>query len=342
LLKWFQFNQRNLPWRKNRDPYRIWISEVMLQQTQVAKVIPYFINFSNKFPDINSLAKGTLHDVLKLWEGLGYYARARNLYQAAALINKNHQGKIPQNYSILIKLPGIGDYIASAVLSQAFKLPYPVVDGNVKRILSRFFLINSPVNLSNSKKIFAKKAEKLLDQNHPGDYNQAMMELGAIICKPQNPLCEKCPITEFCDAFLNNKQNQFPIKAKKKPVPQYHIAVGVIFKEGKVLMIQRRNSGLLGGLWEFPGGKIKKGESATNACIREMKEKVNAEVTQLEFLTEIKHIYSHFKIRMEIFKCNYSSGEIIPKEHQGFRWIRIKKISDFPVHSANLKILPLL
>ena len=340
LLKWFHTNQRKLPWRENRDPYKIWISEVMLQQTQVNTATPYFIKFIKRFPDIKSLANANTQEVLKLWEGLGYYARARNMFRAAQMINQNHGSKIPKDYKDAIKLPGFGDYITAAVLSQAFNLPYPVVDGNVKRVLSRIFLIDSPVNSSNSKNVFKDKAALLLDQVHPGDFNQAKMELGALVCKPNNPLCMNCPVSEYCQAFLENKQTFYPVKIKKKPIPKYKFVVGIIHKNGRVLIVRRKSTGLLGGLWEFPGGKIKKGENTVNACSREMREKVNVTISQTEFVTEIKHAYTHFKIKMEIFKCQYSSGKISLKEHQDFRWITINEISDFPVHRANLKILP--
>jgi A/G-specific adenine glycosylase len=342
LLKWFQANQRKLPWRENRDAYKIWISEVMLQQTQVNTVIPYFIKFIKQFPNIKSLANANTQEVLKLWEGLGYYARARNMFRAAQMINQNHEGKIPIDYKETINLPGFGDYITAAVLSQAFNLPYPVVDGNVKRLLSRVFLIDSPVKSSKSKKTFKDKAALLLDQTHPGDFNQAMMELGALVCKPNNPLCMNCPVSKYCNAFLENKQNSFPVKTKKKPVPEYQIVVGIIYKNGRVLIVQRKSTGLLGGMWEFPGGKIKKDENANDACIREMKEKVNLTISLPEFVTEIKHAYTHFKIKMEIIRCQYLSGKISLKEHQDFRWIKINEISDYPVHRANLKILQFL
>jgi A/G-specific adenine glycosylase len=342
ILTWFQINQRQLPWRENRDLYKIWISEVMLQQTQVSTVTPYFIKFIKRFPDIKTLAMADTQEVLKLWEGLGYYARARNMLRAAQMIIQNHEGKIPKDYKEAIKLPGFGDYITAAVLSQAFNLPYPVVDGNVKRVLSRVFLIDSPVNSSKSKNVFKEKAGLLLDQANPGDFNQALMEIGALVCKPQNPLCLNCPVSKYCKAFLEKKQTHFPVTIKKKPIPEYQIVVGLIQRNGCLLIVQRKSTGLLGGLWEFPGGKINNGESAKEACIREMKEKVNVVFSLPEFVTEIKHAYTHFKIKMKIFECKYSSGKISLKEHPDFRWIKIDEISDYPVHRANLKILPFL
>jgi len=342
LLNWFQKNQRKLPWREDRDPYKIWIAEVMLQQTQVTTVSPYFIKFIKQFPDITSLANADTQLVLKLWEGLGYYARARNMHRAAQKLIQNYDGKIPTNYDDIKQLPGFGDYISAAVLSQAFNLPYSVVDGNVKRVLSRVFQIASPVNSSKSKKAFAGKADLLLDQVDPGDFNQAMMELGAVVCKPQHAFCPNCPVSKYCRAYLENKQNHYPVSIKKKPVPEHKIVVGIIHKNGRVLIVQRQSNGLLGGLWEFPGGRIKNGERGEKACSREMKEKVNADVMQPEFVTELKHAYTHFKIKMEIFKCRYASGKISLNEHQDFRWIRINEISDYPVHKANLKILPFL
>lgn len=343
LRGWYRQVHRKLPWRKTDDPYRIWVSEVMLQQTQVTTVIPYFENFIEKFPTVSDLAAADPQAVLKAWEGLGYYARARNLHKAAQVVSNHLAGEIPQDYSDFRNLPGVGDYIAAAVQSIAFEQPYPVVDGNVKRVLARLFQMEAPVNDSASLKIFQEVAAMVLDQQHPGEYNQAMMELGAMICRPQNPLCTECPVSEFCRAYKTGWQDEFPRRRKKEKTPQYHIAVGVV-RKGKYLLITRRaESGLLGGLWEFPGGKVREGkETAAEACVREIKEEVNLEIKVGSYLTTVRHAYTHFKIVMDVFLCDYLSGEVALKGPVDYKWITVEEIEQYPFPKANHKFIPLL
>ena len=240
LITWYRANQRDLPWRRSNTPYHIWVSEVMLQQTQVKTVLNYYHRFLTKFPGIQRLAAADLQAVLKAWEGMGYYARARNLHRAAKTVMQDHGGRIPDQWETFRSLPGVGDYIAAAVLSIAFNQPYPVVDGNVKRVLARLHKIYAPVNRPGSDKQFKKAAARLLDPGRPGDFNQAMMELGALVCKPRNPLCDACPITRMCRAYQTRQVDQFPKRQKLKATPQYHIAVGVIYKNRRVLITRRK------------------------------------------------------------------------------------------------------
>ena len=230
LLAWFKDYQRDMPWRRTEDPYRIWVSEVMLQQTQVKKVVGYYERFIARFPDVQHLAAAPLQDVLKVWEGLGYYARARNLHKAAQVIVDELDGKIPVDYATFRKLPGVGDYSAAAVQSIAFDAPYAAVDGNIKRVLARLFLMEAPINDTKSAKVFQQQADDLLDPNAPGFFNQAMMELGAMVCRPQSPTCLVCPVNSFCEAFHTARQDEFPYRRETKPVPEHHLAVGVIYK----------------------------------------------------------------------------------------------------------------
>jgi len=246
LINWYRRNHRKLPWREADDPYRIWVSEVMLQQTQVGTVIPYYRRFLEQFSTVQALAEVDLQTVLKAWEGLGYYARARNLHKASQVVLNHHAGKIPHDYSDFRKLPGVGEYIAAAVQSIAFGQAYPVVDGNVKRVLARLFQIEAPVNDSASTKIFQEIAATALDRQHPGEHNQAMMELGAVICRPQNPYCNQCPVSEFCRAFETGRQDEFPRRKEREKTPQYHIAVGVVRKGKRLLITRRAENGLLG------------------------------------------------------------------------------------------------
>jgi A/G-specific adenine glycosylase len=342
LLSWFDKNQRNLPWRETSNPFFIWISEVMLQQTQVKKALDYYENFINKFPDIHCLAQTDLQDVLKAWEGMGYYARARNLHKASQLIVDEMNGVIPDNYADFRRLPGAGAYITAAVLSLAFDKPYAVVDGNVKRVISRLLRIDAPVSSSSSRKIFHEKADLLLDRSKPGAFNQAMMELGALICRPKNPDCNACPVASFCLAFKTKDQAKFPVTIRARETPEYHISVAVIFKNERVLITRRKSDGLLGGLWEFPGGRRQEGEPADIACIRNIKEKINLNIDNLDFMTHVNHAYSHFKIQIDVFRCRFKSGRVALHGPVDYRWILLDEIAEFPFHAAHHKFIPML
>ncbi len=342
LLSWYGKSHRRLPWREIRDPYRIWVSEVMLQQTQVRTVIPYYQKFIEKFPEVRALASVDLEEVLKSWELLGYYARARNLHRAAKIVMEKYGGVIPDSYSRFIELPGVGEYVAAAVMSIAFRQPYPVLDGNVKRVLTRLWTLNFPVNdLKNRKKISAK-LHAIFNENKPGEFNQAIMELGAVICKPRRPDCQACPVSKFCRAYQAGRQEKFPLKGVKKPLPEHAIAVGVIENEGKILITRRKEEGLLGGLWEFPGGKIGTGETAADACVREITEEVNLAVSVTEHLARVKHAYSHFRIIMDVYLCKFREGAVELNGPVDFRWISLLEIDRYPYPAATHKILPLV
>jgi len=342
LIQWYETHRRELPWRKTRNPYRIWVSEVMLQQTQVQTVIPYYDNFVRAYPDVASLAEADLQSVLKSWEGMGYYARARNLHRAARRLQAEMKGRVPSNWVEFRSLPGVGDYIAAAVLSIAFDQPYAVVDGNVKRVLTRLSMVDAPVNRSGSMGIFQQMAEALLDRSYPGTFNQAVMELGALICTPRDPSCTTCPLIKDCRAFLAGRVGAYPRKEKRKPIPQYHIAVGVVEKNGRLLITRRSSDVMLGGLWEFPGGKVQKGETPEAGCIREIKEEVNLTVSVESHLTRVRHAYSHFKIILDVFRCWYISGRVYRRGPVAHRWVSLRQLDRYPFPGANRKFLNLL
>jgi A/G-specific adenine glycosylase len=342
LMGWYDKYQRSLPWRKTSNPYHVWVSEVMLQQTQVNTVIPYYLKFIRRFPDVQTLARADLRQVLKAWEGLGYYARARNLHRAANMVAIEFQGDIPDTAEAFQRLPGVGAYIASAVQSIAFNHPLPVVDGNVKRVLARLFEIDTPINGSGTPKAFFKFAECLIDMKQPGKFNQAIMELGAMICRPKRPDCAICPVRSSCKAQKNQKIEDFPVRLKSKSVPEYHVSVGVVRRNGRVLITQRSPEGLLGGLWEFPGGRIRRKERPEQACIRELKEEVNLKAKIDTPVTQIRHAYSHFKIRMDVFLCGYVSGKVRLNGPVDYRWISPKEIGKYPFPRANHKFFPAL
>ncbi|MEE4312473.1 MAG: A/G-specific adenine glycosylase [candidate division KSB1 bacterium] len=342
LLSWFNENKRDLPWRRTTNPYHIWISEVMLQQTQVIKVVGYYERFIERFPDIESLAQADLHDVLRLWEGLGYYSRARNLHKAAQVVLENCSGEMPANYDRFLTLPGVGPYIAAAVTSRAFGAPYAVVDGNVKRVLSRIMRIDAPVNTTDSEKQFRETAAQLLDADHPGAFNESMMELGALTCRPQNPVCIECPVSFSCRAYETGTQTAYPRRLSRKKTPTHHIGVGVILEDESFLIIRRPLNGLLGGLWEFPGGRASKDESTEQACVRKIREKLAIEVSIDSKMTTIRHAYTHFKIVMDVYLCRHVSGEVALNGPIDSRWITFNEIGQFAFHIANHKFMPKL
>ncbi len=342
LLGWYHENHRPLPWRQTDDPYHIWVSEVMLQQTQVNTVIPYYERFLACFPDIETLAGADLQDVLKIWEGLGYYARARNLHRAAQMVVTDSNGTIPSAIEEFRKFPGVGEYIAAAVMSIAFHQPHAVVDGNVKRVLARLLCLDVAVNETGTRKVFRIESEKLLDPLNSGEFNQGMMDLGARICTPARPDCAACPISTHCCAYHRKEIRRYPKRSPARSIPEYHIATGVVYKRGKVLITRRQPEGLLGGLWEFPGGKVDEGETQEEACVREIKEEANLTVSVRSYLTRVRHAYSHFRIEMDVYECDYTSGRVKLNGPVDFRWVSLSQLDQFPFPKANLKFIPLL
>jgi A/G-specific adenine glycosylase len=342
LLAWYGASRRRLPWRLTRDPYRIWVSEVMLQQTQVATAVPYYHRFLKRFPDLETLAQADLQEVLKLWEGLGYYARARNLRRAAALVRAEHGGRVPRSWEGFRRLPGVGDYIAAAVLSIAFEAPHAVVDGNVKRVLARLFAIEDAANSAAAKAVFREAAEGLLERRRPGDFNQAVMELGALVCTPRAPRCASCPLGGFCRAHARGEESAYPRRKAPRKVPEALIAVGVVRRNGRLLITRRRPEGLLGGLWEFPGGKVREGEDPRAACARELLEEVGLKVAVGGRLARVRHAYSHLRIVMEVFWCRAPAGRVRLNGPVDFRWVRAQELARYPFPGANRKFMPLI
>ena len=342
LVRWYHDHHRSLPWRDTKDPYRIWVSEVMLQQTQVKTAVPYYQRFLSVFPNLERLAEAELETVLKIWEGLGYYARARNLHRAAQLVAGQLGGRIPDTWEKFRQLPGVGDYIASAVLSIAFNQPYAAVDGNVKRVLARLLRVDEPVNQSRGLSMVKAAADTLLDRRNPSVFNQAMMDLGAIVCLPKRPNCDDCPLRGHCGAFHEGNIHEYPRRTRRKPSPTHRIAVAVIYREERILITRRPSDGLLGGLWEFPGGKIERGEDPASACLREIKEEVNLHVAIDSHLTQVKHAYTHFKVIIEVYRCRYLSGKVKLRGPEDYRWVTLDELPRFPFPKANLKFIHLL
>jgi A/G-specific adenine glycosylase len=339
LVTWFRKNQRTMPWREAPLPYFIWVSEMMLQQTQVDTVIPYFHRFIAAFPTVQSLAAAPQQDVLKLWEGLGYYSRARNFHKAAIIITNEFNGELPTTYEDLQKLPGIGPYCAAAIASIAFEKPIPVVDGNVLRVFARVWGISDDIRQTKVRQEIFNRLIPFIEKEKPSDFNQGIMELGALICKPQKPLCENCPISYACYAYQNNKIAELPFKTKAAKSPHYDIGVGVIWHNQKFLIARRKETQMLGGLWEFPGGKKTDNETIEETVLREIKEETGLTVKVISPMPPVKHTYTHFKITLTAFHCIYESGEATPNTSDEIKWIEIKDIPNYPFPKANLKVL---
>ncbi len=339
LHEWYEKSKRDLPWRRSADPYAIWISEVMLQQTQVKTATPYFHRFMQRFPDVFSLARADLQSVLKHWEGLGYYSRARNLHKAAGIVVDQMDGCFPDHWEAVRQLPGIGDYIASAVLSIAFDQPYAVVDGNVKRVLARLFCLDWPVNQPSIHRFFQAVANQLMDRESPGDHNQAMMELGALVCTPRQPDCRGCPLSGYCRALKKKAVEAFPKRNKRAPLPVRRVVMGLVQKHGRILLVQRQENEMLGGLWEFPGGEVDGNVDPRQVCQQMIKASVNLDVAVDKRLATVSHTYTHFKLRMQVYQCHWRSGRVRLKGPADFRWAAISRISNLPLHGAMHKAL---
>lgn len=342
LVGWYLENRRVLPWRETADPYAIWVSEVMLQQTRVETAVPYYRRFMARFPGVAELAAADVQEVLKLWEGLGYYARARNLHQAAGSVAADHGGLLPDDPGAFRKLKGVGDYIAAAVMSIAFGRPCAVVDGNVKRVLARLLRMAVPVNGHDAYPVFEKAAASLLDPADPGRFNQALMELGALVCRPRRPNCGACPVSRFCRAHLAGQAEAYPLRIRKPPVPTRAMVAGVVRKGRRMLITRIPPEGLLGGLWEFPGGAVAEGEEASLSCIRHIRERTGLSVADCRHLGRIRHAYTHFKVVVDLFACRWTSGAVHLDGPADFRWIDAGELAHFPLPGTHHKFMPLL
>lgn len=361
FLFWYEKEKRNLPWRVNLDPYRIWISEIMLQQTRVDTVIDYYYRFMTEFPTIEQLAQAPEEKLLKIWEGLGYYSRARNLKIAAQQIMDNFDGKMPQTIKELLSLKGIGPYTAGAIGSIAFHLPAPAVDGNVMRVVSRLFEITEDISKSSSRKIFEETMNHIISPNRPGDFNQAMMDLGSAICTPTSPKCFNCPIKSYCISFKKQTMEQFPVKTKKlKPKDVYYMAYIIENNQKELLIEQREEQGLLANMWMFPMKEITKEnylllqqswvkdekqlslmEDEPFLVAEESSEMVSPYtdvVWQKKSLGEVTHIFSHLKWHILIFYGRATTNQVLnTRQH----WVKETDFSTYVFPKPQQKMVDL-
>ncbi len=342
LLAWWDEGHADLPWRRRRDPYAVWVAEVMLQQTQIATVIPYYERWMARFPTVQGLAAAQLDDVLKQWEGLGYYSRARNLHEAARVVVHELGGEVPDTVEGLRRLKGIGPYTAGAIASIAFGRRAAILDGNVIRVLSRLADLTQDVTQSKTRRLLWRLAEALLPEARPGDYNQALMELGQQICTPAAPACHVCPVATFCLARQRGTQLERPVRPPRKNRPHYDVAAGVIWRGERFLIAQRPAQGLLGGLWEFPGGKREAGETLAEALRREIREELAIDIEVGAPLARIEHGYTHFRITLQAFQARYVAGE---PQHIGVAdhaWVTLQEVERFAFAVTDRKILAAL
>jgi A/G-specific adenine glycosylase len=314
----------------------------MLQQTRVPTVIPYYERFLRRFPAVRRLARARLDTLLKLWEGLGYYGRARNMHQAAREIVSRFDGQMPRSRDELLTLPGIGRYTAGAIASIAFGEREPLVDGNIERVLCRVFRIRGNPKDAAIRKTIWSLAEKLLPDEEVGHFNQALMELGSEVCTPRSPRCTDCPIEQLCEARRHGDQDSLPARARKKPLPLHIVAVGVIYRGGRMLIDKRKPEGLLGGLWEFPGGKVRPGESLEAALGREVREELDIAIEVGTELAVVDHAYTHFRVRIHAFECRHVSGNPRCIACADFKWVRPSDLGRYAFPAANERIIETL
>lgn len=337
LLDWYDRNARPLPWRATKDPYAILVSEFMLQQTQVSTVIPYFERFMRRFPTVGALAEAGEDEVLAAWKGLGYYRRARNLHRAAQAVVAEYGGELPRTAEELRRLPGVGAYTAAAVASIAFGEPVPVLDGNVLRVMARVLGEERPVDQAPAQRRMREHLSALIPKDRPGDFNQALMELGATLCSPTNPGCGACPVACGCAARAQGDPGRLPVKAKRVSVRVERRVAGVLFAADRVLLVQRPAGALLGGLWEFPNveGSGEEGEASLKGWVEE---RLGLPVERWERLGEVEHRFSHLHWIVEVVAARVSACEVAEAASPPFAWVTAGAFEEKAVPKAMQKV----
>lgn len=342
LLKWFSRAARDLPWRRTKDPYAIWVSEMMLQQTRVETVIPYYRRFMKRFPTVVRLARARHDSLLRMWQGLGYYRRAKHMHETARHVLREWQGAFPHDPAVLVRLPGFGAYTTAAFLSIIHRKPLPAIDGNVIRVMSRVLAIRSYPDRVVIDRVIRPALVKLISRRSPGNFNQALMELGATICRPTHADCPRCPVRKHCRAY-GTMTNPAMLPVKKRPLRRKRplvIAVGVIRRGDRTLILKRPEEKILGGLWEFPGGKVHLGEEPSDACIREVLEETGLEVAVKGKIIDFVHHYSHYSVHLHFFDCVVLRGKCRPQEP--FRWVQKAGFEKYAFPAANARVIRLI
>ena len=339
LLDWFNKRKRDLPWRRDYTPYKVWVSEVMLQQTQMERGVAYFKRWMGRFPSIESVASAHEDDILNYWEGLGYYRRAKNLHKTAKLIVSRHGGIFPKDHATILSLPGIGPYTAAAIASIAFEQPVPVLDANVTRVLARIFDVDTPVSKAVTRKTLTDHATRLLPADHARDFNQALMELGALVCT-KTPACITCPLGRLCKALEKGTIAERPVLNKPPDTIPISMASGVLIHEGLIFIQKRCDNDLWAGLWEFPGGSVIPGEEPRAAVVREFMEETELAVTPRKKLAVIKHSYTRYRVTLHAYACEMDE-KLNPILHaaQGYRWVRPDELSRYAFPAGHRKLI---
>ena len=343
LLDWFARHRRPLPWREHYSPYSTWIAEVMMQQTQMDRGVDYYLRWMERFPDVRAVAEASERDLLKAWEGLGYYRRARNIQAAAKVIVSRFKGRFPSSPDALRALPGIGPYTAGAIASTAFNRPVACVDGNVERVLSRVFDIDSPVRAEPAKTRILDLATALIPEGRARDFNQALMELGALVCR-KKPLCAECPIRTACESLRLGIVDQRPVPGRKSDIIPLEVATGVLLHQGRLFLQRRLDEGVWAGLWEFPGGRVEPGETPEQALVREWREELDFEVAPAKKICVLRHGYTTYRVTLHCFWAAFT-GPQPPcpappalREASEFRWIDPAQLDAFPLPAPHRKL----
>ncbi len=336
LLAWFDAGHRDMPWRRTRDPYRILVSEILLQRTRVTAGRAYYERFVRRFPDVESLASAPEEDVLRAWEGLGFYRRARNLHAAAKAIVQNHGGLVPRDFETLASLPGIGPYTAGAVGSIAFGLRVPAVDGNVTRVLARLFRVEEDATTGQGRKTVRTLAGSLIPDERPGEFNQALMELGATICTPTSPACQRCPLAEWCLARAAGVQEKLPNMRRPRKPGTVRVAFALIESRGKILIVRRPSGGLLAGLWSLPGGEVPTGAAEDRVLVRLIREQTGVNAGVAARWRKIGHTFSHRRWSGTIFRCTVRRAQ---SATDGARWASLRDLGSLPLVPFHRKAL---
>jgi len=342
LLAWYAQNRRDLPWRHTQDPYAITVSEFLLHQTRVQTALSYYLRFLERFPDWSSLAGAPLDDVLKVWEGLGYYARAQHLHALAQRVCQEYGGKLPDSAETLRRLPGIGPYTVGAILSIAYGQDEIAVDGNVRRVLCRVFQVTVDPTGREGIRQLQSIAHQLLPHGQAGTFNQALMDLAAAICTPRHPTCPRCPLCQPCLARQLHLQESLPVRRPTKPVPHYDMTAAIIRCGDQILITKRLLRGLLGGLWEFPGGKCEPGENLEDCLAQNIRTGLAIEIRVGALFTVVEHAYTHFRITLHAFDCRHSAGMPQAIGCSEWKWVTSSQLQDYAFSAANHPIIAML